>query len=75
VKIKEETEMIEGEVVEIEIDKPLQGSAAKTVSTFLIYTMYLVAVVLEVRALWPPGRGLRCCTGAKATSPNVYFNS
>jgi DNA helicase TIP49 (TBP-interacting protein) len=31
VRIKEETEIIEGEVVEIEIDKPLTGSAAKTV--------------------------------------------
>jgi DNA helicase TIP49 (TBP-interacting protein) len=31
VRIKEETEIIEGEVVEIEIDKPLQGTAAKTV--------------------------------------------
>ena len=31
VRIKEETEIIEGEVVEIEIDKPLQGTVAKTV--------------------------------------------
>lgn len=31
VRIKEETDMIEGEVVEIEIDKPVQGTASKTV--------------------------------------------
>jgi hypothetical protein len=31
VRIKEETEIIEGEVVEIEIDRPEGGSAAKTV--------------------------------------------
>eukprot|EP00892_Ulva_mutabilis_P006681 jgi/Ulvmu1/4385/UM002_0110.1 len=30
VRIKEETDMIEGEVVEIEIDKPVQGSVNKT---------------------------------------------
>lgn len=30
VRIKEETELIEGEVVEIEIDRPEQGSVAKT---------------------------------------------
>jgi RuvB-like protein 2 len=31
VRIKEETEIIEGEVVEIEIDKPLQTTVSKTV--------------------------------------------
>ena len=31
VRIKEETEIIEGEVVEIEIDRPEAGAAAKTV--------------------------------------------
>jgi RuvB-like protein 2 len=31
VRIKEETDMIEGEVVEIEIDKPVHGTASKTV--------------------------------------------
>ena len=31
VRIKEETEIIEGEVVEIEIDRPATGSVAKTV--------------------------------------------
>ncbi len=31
VKIKEETELIEGEVVEIEIDRPASGAVAKTV--------------------------------------------
>lgn len=31
VRIKEETEMIEGEVVEIEIDRPEAGGVAKTV--------------------------------------------
>lgn len=30
-KIKEETELIEGEVVEIEIDRPASGAVAKTV--------------------------------------------
>ena len=33
VRIKEETEVIEGEVVEIEIDRPVSGTAAKTVCT------------------------------------------
>lgn len=33
VRIKEETEIIEGEVVEIEIDRPEAGGVAKTVST------------------------------------------
>jgi TIP49 P-loop domain len=32
VRIKEETEIIEGEVVEIEIDRPVGGQVAKTVS-------------------------------------------
>lgn len=32
VRIKEETEIIEGEVVEIEIDRPEAGGVAKTVS-------------------------------------------
>ena len=31
VRIKEETEIIEGEVVELEIDRPLSGTVAKTV--------------------------------------------
>ena len=31
-RIKEETEVIEGEVVEIEIDRPATGSVSKTVS-------------------------------------------
>ena len=31
VRIKEETEIIEGEVVEIEIDRPEAGAASKTV--------------------------------------------
>lgn len=31
VKIKEESELIEGEVVEIEIDRPASGQVAKTV--------------------------------------------
>lgn len=35
VKIKEETEVIEGEVVEIEIDRPAAGQVAKTVSAHL----------------------------------------
>jgi RuvB-like protein 2 len=30
VRIKEETEIIEGEVVEIEVDRPAMGGAAKT---------------------------------------------
>lgn len=33
VRIKEETEIIEGEVVEVEIDRPEAGGVAKTVST------------------------------------------
>lgn len=32
VRIKEETEIIEGEVVEVEIDRPEAGSVSKTVS-------------------------------------------
>ena len=32
VRIKEETELIEGEVVEIEIERPTAGSVSKTVS-------------------------------------------
>jgi hypothetical protein len=35
VRIKEETEVIEGEVVEIEIDRPATGSVAKTVCEFI----------------------------------------
>lgn len=31
VRIKEETEVIEGEVVEIEVDRPVSGTIAKTV--------------------------------------------
>ena len=31
VRIKEESEVIEGEVVEIEIDRPISGTVAKTV--------------------------------------------
>ncbi len=33
VRIKEETELIEGEVVEIEIERPTAGNVSKTVST------------------------------------------
>ena len=33
VRIKEESEVIEGEVVEIEIDRPISGTVAKTVRT------------------------------------------
>jgi DNA helicase TIP49 (TBP-interacting protein) len=33
VRIKEETEIIEGEVVEIEIDRPATGNVSKTVSS------------------------------------------
>ncbi len=32
VRIKEETEIIEGEVVEVEIDRPATGSVSKTVA-------------------------------------------
>lgn len=31
-RIKEETELIEGEVVEVEVDRPAAGAASKTVS-------------------------------------------
>ena len=31
VRIKEESEVIEGEVVEIEVDRPISGTVAKTV--------------------------------------------
>jgi RuvB-like protein 2 len=31
VRIKEETEVIEGEVVEVEIDRPVSGTVSKTV--------------------------------------------
>ena len=30
-RIKEESEVIEGEVVEIEVDRPISGTVAKTV--------------------------------------------
>lgn len=44
VRIKEETEMIEGEVVEVEIDKPASGAAAKsgklTLKTTEMETVY-----------------------------------
>lgn len=33
VRIKEETELIEGEVVEIEIERPTAGNVSKTVSS------------------------------------------
>ena len=33
VRIKDETELIEGEVVEIEIERPTAGNVSKTVST------------------------------------------
>ena len=42
VRIKEETEVIEGEVVEIEIDRPVSGSAAKTVRRSLLDRMHLM---------------------------------
>ena len=34
-RIKEETEVIEGEVVEIEIDRPATGSVTKTVRAYV----------------------------------------
>ena len=49
VKIKEETELIEGEVVEVEIDRPASGQMAKTVRR------------LGCRG-W--GAGLGCCLAA-----------
>ena len=41
VRIKEETDMIEGEVVEIEIDKPVQGTVNKTVRSWMVASPWL----------------------------------
>jgi DNA helicase TIP49 (TBP-interacting protein) len=45
VRIKEETEVIEGEVVEVEIDRPEGGSAAKQVCGWVGWNV--VAATIE----------------------------
>ena len=39
VRIKEETELIEGEVVEIEIERPTAGNVSKTVRCPQVYLL------------------------------------
>ncbi len=39
VRIKEETELIEGEVVEIEIERPTAGNVSKTVRCPQVYPL------------------------------------
>lgn len=53
-KIKEETELIEGEVVEIEIDRPASGQLAKTVSERAVHWQGRRPAPLA----WPTSMGL-----------------
>jgi hypothetical protein len=48
VRIKEETELIEGEVVEIEIERPTAGSISKTVSVQLTVPSSLLVLICLV---------------------------
>ena len=56
-RIKEETEIIEGEVVELEIDRPLSGTAAKTVRCrrTIATRMYAAQVSAAQRCALPRG--------------------
>lgn len=56
VKIKEETELIEGEVVEIEIDRPASGAVAKTVGA-----VARALRRLEDSSVHGPRMLLKCC--------------
>ena len=46
-RIKEETEVIEGEVVEIEIDRPATGSVAKTVRACIHHVHVVVSLYVH----------------------------
>lgn len=48
VRIKVETELIEGEVVEIEIERPTAGSVSKTVSAQLPIPLSLLFLICPV---------------------------
>lgn len=71
VKIREEAEVIEGEVVEVEIDRPATGQAAKTVSGVLfIHTngkVFWVGIV-DVEGDW-----LAAGQAAKTVSAGVLL--
>lgn len=49
VRIKEETEVIEGEVVEVEVDRPAAGGAPKSVSGSILPTPVLSPLALSPR--------------------------
>jgi hypothetical protein len=77
VRIKEESELIEGEVVEVEIDRPASGQAAKTVSTELPCICIMRAgvaagLLLSWRRLWTwsggggDGAGVASCSWCAA---------
>ena len=58
VRIKEETELIEGEVVEIEIERPTAGSVSKTVSIQLttpFSLLILICLVTRIIVKGPAG--------------------
>jgi len=48
VRIREESEIIEGEVVEIELDKPETGGPSKTVPHLLLVPLFIGVRVGEV---------------------------
>ena len=50
-RIKEESEVIEGEVVEIEVDRPISGTVAKTVRARRAIARVLCADVCSRGAL------------------------
>lgn len=60
VRIKEETEIIEGEVVEIEIDKPEAGGVAKTVSKQLCFAHSPLCMLDRQHDMASPWQVVRC---------------
>lgn len=63
VRIKEETEIIEGEVVEIEIDRPATGSVSKTVSAtkFFACIFLILCQPQDARHIGEPMKDLVLC--------------
>jgi hypothetical protein len=90
VRIKEETEVIEGEVVEIEIDRPATGSVAKTVCALAITRWHMwqwwsamsAAGVVQKLYKWEVSLLLSkaCCSccvveGSVVSHHSAYFSS
>ena len=73
-RIKEESELIEGEVVEVEVDRPASGQAAKTVGGGL-GGAHGCDVVCGVGCVWRTCRRLALTVTPPAVPMHVHVSA